>query len=497
LSSLFRSRLSKEFDDRTARFHTSVVEDLRIFEEDITGTEAHDIMLHERGIIPLKELKKILSALEEIRGEWRAGELTIGPEYEDVHEYVEGRVIEKIGIEAGGMIHTGRSRNDQVVVDMRLRVREELLELAGGLLDLVEALVSRAEENVETMMVLYTHGQHAQIGTFAHYLLSYADALIRDLQRIIECYGRVNMNPLGAGPVGGTSIAVDRGRTAELLGFDGIVENSIDATSGRDWAVETAAVLAVLMGNLSRAATDLLEWSAVEYGYVELADEYASSSSIMPQKKNPSTLELVRGKTGEAYGALAELMTMVKGVPSGYYQDLQMTKPPLWKTLDAARTSLEVMRGIVSTLGVKGQNMMRRVEGSLTMAVELAETLVTEAGLSFREAYRVTAALVNRTLERGATLKDLKPRDIRETARKLFGKEVEVTQGLIDEATDPRASLMRRRSLGSPNPVEVRRMIEDRKGQLFGYRASLGERRGAAEDSRERLRTAIEEYLAK
>lgn len=330
MSRLFRSRLAKEFDDRTARFHTSVVEDLRIFEDDIGGTEAHDIMLHEQGIIPWQALKQILKALEEIRDEWLRGEVEIGVEYEDVHEYIEARVIEKVGIEVGGMIHTGRSRNDQVMVDVRLRVRQELLESAEGVLSLVDAMLERAEQHVETLMMLYTHGQHAQVGTFAHYLTAYADALLRDFQRLMDCYGRVNRNPLGAGPVGGTSIAIDRQRTTELLGFDGLVENSIDATSGRDWAVEAAAACAILMSSLSRATADLIEWSTAEFGYVELADEYSSSSSIMPQKKNPSTLELIRGKTGEVYAALMELLTIVKGVPSGYSQDLQGTKPPLW-----------------------------------------------------------------------------------------------------------------------------------------------------------------------
>ncbi|MCW3992536.1 MAG: lyase family protein, partial [Candidatus Bathyarchaeota archaeon] len=233
-SSLFRSRLARKFDDRTARFHTSVVEDLRIFEEDIDGTEAHDIMLHEQGVIPLGALKLILKALEEIRGEWHRGEVEVGAEFEDIHEYIEARVIEKIGVEAGGMLHTGRSRNDQVMADVRLRVREELLEAAEKTLGLVVSLLDKAKRHVETLMMLYTHGQHAQVGTFAHYLMAYADAHLRDFQRLMECYARVNRNPLGAGPVGGTSIGIDRRRTTELLGFDGLVENSIDATSGRD-----------------------------------------------------------------------------------------------------------------------------------------------------------------------------------------------------------------------------------------------------------------------
>ena len=494
--SLFRSRLDKRFDDRTARFHTSVVEDLRIFEDDIDGTEAHDIMLHEQGVIPLEALKLILSALEEIRGEWRRGEVEIGAEFEDIHEYIEARVIEKIGIEAGGMLHTGRSRNDQVMVDVRLRVRDEILEMGERVLELVEALLEKADRHRETVMILYTHGQHAQIGTFAHYLMAYADALLRDFQRLMDCYGRVNRNPLGSGPVGGTSINIDRGRTTELLGFDGLVENSIDATSGRDWAIETASVSAILMSHLSRVAADLIEWSTVEFGYVEVADEYSSSSSIMPQKKNPSTLELIRGKTGEVYGALMELLTMVKGVPSGYYQDLQGTKPPLWRCLDTVKTCLEVMTGIISTLKVREGRMREAVEGSLAIALDVAEGLVAEKGLPFREAYRLVAALVKKTLEEGGSLRDLKPDEVAEASLRVLGRRVEVDEGFLRELTDPLSSLSRRRSRGSPRPEEVERMLRDRRKRLEACRGELEGRRSAVEAAKRRLRKAVEDYLS-
>ena len=496
-SGLFRSRLSKGFDDRTARFHTSVAEDLRIFEDDIDGTEAHDIMLHEQGIIPLEALKLILSALEEIRGEWRQGEVEIGSEFEDVHEYIEARVIEKVGIQAGGMLHTGRSRNDQVVVDVRLRVREEILEICEKTLGLVEVLVGKADRHVETLMMLYTHGQHAQIGTFAHYLTAYADSLLRDFQRLMDCYGRVNRNPLGSGPVGGTSISIDRRRTTELLGFDGLVENSIDATSWRDWTIEVAAASAILMSSLSRVSADLVEWSTAEFGYVELADEYSSSSSIMAQKKNPSTLELIRGKTGEVYGALMELLTMMKGLPSGYYQDLQGTKPPLWRCFDTVKTCLEVMTGVIFTLKVKEERMRERIDGSLTVAVDIAEGLVEDKGLPFREAYKLVAALVKEALEKDARLQDLKPDDFAEVSLRTIGKKIEVNEDFIRDTTDPLSSLLRRRSQGGPHPKEVKRMIEDRRRQIKAYEDKLGERKTAVTTAMNRLRKTVEDYLSR
>ena len=495
MSGLFRSRLARDFDDRTARFHTSVAEDLRMFEDDIDGTEVHDIMLHERGIIPRGALRQILSALEEVRSSWRTGEVEIGAEYEDVHEYIESKVIEMVGIEVGGMIHTGRSRNDQVAVDIRLRVRGELLAIAGQLLDLVDALLTRAGENTETLMMLFTHGQHAQVGTFAHYLVSYADALLRDSQRIMECYSRVNLNPLGAGPIGGTSIPIDRQRTRELLGFDGLVENSIDATGGRDWAVEVAAVCSILLGNLSRAAADLLEWSTVEFGYVELADEYASSSSIMPQKKNPSTLELVRGKAAEVYGCLSELASMVKGVNSGYHQDLQQTKIPLWRCLETTRTSLEVMTGIVSTLGVNKVRMRERMRGSFVVAVELAETLVMEAGLSFRESYKLVASLVREFSEKGADISDLTSAGLEEKAVEVLGKGVRINEAALKQSTDPESCLERRRSLGSPRPENVKEALKDRRRHLEERRRNLEERGGSVKFAIDNMRKTVDSYL--
>jgi argininosuccinate lyase len=485
--SLFRSRIAKEFDNKTARFHTSVNEDLRIFEDDVNCTVAHDIMLHEQGVIPAKELKQILTSLEEIRQKWRNGEVTIGHEYEDVHEYIETMVIKQIGIEVGGMIHTGRSRNDQVVTDIKLRLREDILNISEAVLNLVDALQNRAAENTETVMIIYTHGQHAQIGTIGAYFSAYADILLRDQQRLTELYTRVNTNPLGSGPVGGTSININRKRTTELLGFDGIQENSIDATSSRDWAMETAAVCAIIMGDLSRIAADILEWSTVEFGYIELADEYTSGSSIMPQKKNPSTIELLRGKTGEAYGALTELLTMEKGVPTGYFEDLQETKLTLWRTIDNTQICLEIMAGAVTTMKIRPEKLYRQVPGNFAMAVELAETLTNEAGLSFRESYKITANLVNLTIKRGTTLDELKPGDVEAVADELYKKKVNVTQALINNATDPKQSLQRRKSLGSPRPDEVKRMLKQHGKAAKKQREELQRKRNLIEASLKNL----------
>jgi argininosuccinate lyase len=494
MSSLFRTRLAKEFNDRTARFHTSVVEDLRMFEDDIDGTMAHDIMLHEQGIMDVEDLSKIINALNDLKEEWREGKVEIGPEYEDIHEYIEAWVIDKIGIESGGMMHAGRSRNDQVMVDMRMVTRRELIAMTEETLNLVQVLLEKANEHLETPMVLYTHGQHAMIGTFGHYLLAYTDQFLRDFVRMKQCYERVNMNPLGATAVGGTTLRISRLRTSELLGFDTIQENSIDATSSRDWALETASTLGILMSNMSRAAADLLEWSSKEFGYVELADEYSSSSSIMPQKKNPSTLELIRGKTSEVYGAQLELMTMVKGLPTGYYQDLQQTKVSLWRSFDTTRTSLEVFKGILKTLQVNKEAMLNQVKGSFIFAVQLAETLLDQ--LSFREAYKVTATVVNNLLSQGKTLEDLKAEDVKKVAKELYHKDIKVSSSIAEKISDPLKALDNLRSPGGPQPAETGAMVETRRELRERYLKELEFMKIKLVIAKDNLSNAIQTYAS-
>jgi argininosuccinate lyase len=493
MSSLFRSRLSKEFEKKTARFHTSVVEDIRMFEEDINGTMAHDIMLHEQGIMEKEDLVKILGALQEIKQLWKNGELLIDAEFEDIHEYIETQVLEKIGIKAGGMLHAGRSRNDQVMVDMRMVARIELISIAEHVLNLVQEMSELADNHLETPMVYYTHGQQATIGTFGHYLIAYIDQFLRDYQRIKQCYERVNYNPLGAAAIGGTNFRISRMRTSELLGFDNIQENSIDATSSRDWAVEIASVLSILMSNLSRITADLVMWSGKEFGYITLSDEYSSSSSIMPQKKNPSTIELIRGKTSEIYGALQELLTMVKGLPTGYYQDLQQTKIPLWRAFDTTNTSLEVFRGAVKTLQVNADAMLNQTRGSFIYAVQLAEVL-TESELNFREAYKVTAEIVNNLVNDGKTLEQLKADDVLSVTKKLYDRDITVSKNIAEKISDPINALNNLRSPGSPHPAENGMAIENRKNLRERYWKELDFLKIKLTIAQDNLKQAIQKY---
>jgi len=491
---LYRARLKGRPSSKTAAFLSSLVDDARIVEVDIDGTEAHDIMLFEQGIMSERELASILGALERVRKDCSEGRLVLDTRFEDIHELIEARVVDELGIEVGGKLHTGRSRNDQVAVDLRLSVREQVLGLSEKLLDLIEVLAEVSERHSESLMLLYTHTQHAQIGVFAHYLIAYADALMRDFERLSDCFVRVNLSPLGASAIGGTSIPIDRERTRELLGFDGLVENSIDAVSSRDFAVETVSHLATLMSHLSRISEDLILWSTSEFGYVELGDEFSSTSSVMPHKKNPCSVELVRGKTGIVYGALISLLTMVKGLTTGYSRDLQETKGPLWVSFDAVGSSLEVLAGVFRTLQVRVDRMRAVVAESYAPAVDLAEALAQECCLSFREAHKLVGELVRESVHSGRPMSEIQIEDLEGIGKRVLGRDVEISPLLLNLLVNPEFVLDKRGSRGAPNPHEVRRMISLRKKDVKALRARLSERKLKIEKARERLMTKVSKY---
>ncbi|MBD0300037.1 MAG: argininosuccinate lyase [Nitrososphaera sp.] len=341
---MYRSRPREKLKDDVLKFLSSMEQDHSILYYDIVGSEAHSIMLHEMGHITQGELKKILSALEEVK---QSPSSIRTEEFEDIHEALEAFVIQRSGMDAGGKMHTARSRNDQVMLDIRMKIRDDINEICAALASLVQGLVERAEENKQVPMLMYTHLQQAQIGTFSHFLLSYAYALMRDMQRLYLTYHRINQSPLGACAIGGSSIAIDRKRTAMLLGFDSIIKNSIDATSSRDAFIEYASTLATLMSTLGRIAEDFIIWSTTEFGYIELAESYTSTSSAMPQKKNPDPLELTRSKAATVTGNLMSMLGIVKALPSGYSRDLQDIKAPLLGTSAITLDTIKIMDYVV------------------------------------------------------------------------------------------------------------------------------------------------------
>ncbi|MHA1471625.1 MAG: argininosuccinate lyase [Promethearchaeota archaeon] len=369
---LFRTRLDTPLDKKALNFISSLKEDLWIAEEDILGTEAHDIMLFEQSLLNNTEIKKILISLEEIRDKILTDQIELDENFEDIHPFIEQSVIDRIGIEIGGKIHTGRSRNDQISVDLRLKIRKELNVITKELFTLFDVLLDVSKKNIDTYMPLYTHLQKGQLGVFSHYINNYIAQILRSLERIEEIYKRVNKNPLGACAIGGTSININRLRTAELLGFDGIVYNSIDAVSSRDYIFETIMGLSSLAIHFSRIAEDLIIWSTSEFSFIELDSAYCSVSSVMPQKKNPDTLELIRSKSSKIISNLFNALMVVKSIPTGYFRDFQDLKPLLKSSFELISSIIEMFTGIFSTLKVNKINLNKAVDESLDNHTKLS-----------------------------------------------------------------------------------------------------------------------------
>jgi len=487
---MYRSRLKGKLDKDALKFLSSISDDLALLYYDIVGSEAHSVMLYENGLIKQQELKKILNALEGVKKQDL--KKLASEEYEDIHEAVEAYVVEKAGMDSGGKMHTARSRNDQVALDIRMKIRDDINDICREMLALIDTLVKKAEQNKDSAMIMYTHLQHAQIGTFSHYLLSYADALFRDLDRLYICYGRVNQSPLGACAIGGTSIKIDRRKTASLLGFDSLVENSIDATTARDFMVEFCFGLAMIMLDLSRVAEDFVLWSSSEFNYVELADEFTSSSSVMPQKKNPCPLELMRAKASMSLGLLMSLMGTVKSLPSGYSRDLQDTKHILWQSISIAKDSLKLMRFIIESLKVNKKIMFESAQNSYAVSLDIAEELVKK-GIAFRQAHKIVGSLVKTASDSKKSLAALNEQEIKSVIGKDFPAE-ELAK--IIKSMDPKSSLEARVSIGSPNPKEQERMISDRKLKANGYRKGIEKRAKQVSDAFDSLEKNVRSQLS-
>ena len=367
---MYRSRQIDKLEGNALRFLSSIEDDKSILYYDIVGSQAHSIMLHEMGHITSIELKKILSALEEAKK--RPAKIPTSG-YEDIHEALEAFIIKHCGMAAGGKMHIARSRNDQVVLDIRMKIRDDINEICLALATLIHGLLDRAKESKEVPMPMYTHLQQAQIGTFSHFLLSYAYNLMRDMERLYLVYHRINQSPLGACAIGGSSIAIDRKRTAVLLGFDSIIRNSIDATSSRDAFIEYASTLAILTSNLGRIAEDFIIWSTAEFGYIDLAESYTSTSSAMPQKKNPDPLELTRSKAAIVTSNVVSLLGIVKALPSGYSRDLQDIKGPLLGSSAITLNTIKVIDRVVRSLQINKERMRQAASISYAIAVDIAE----------------------------------------------------------------------------------------------------------------------------
>lgn len=457
---LWGGRFASASSKLTEDFNASIGFDQRMYRQDITGSIAHARMLGGQGIISSEEAELIIKGLQEILAELEDGKLEFTIEAEDVHMNIETFLTAKIG-EVGKKLHTGRSRNDQVALDLRLYLRDEISEIRTLLLTVEEVLLDLAVKNIETLMPGYTHLQKAQPITLAHHLLAWFEMLRRDLGRLEDCAKRMDYMPLGSGALAGTGFNLDRDAVKEELCFANLTRNSLDGVSDRDYAIEFMSFASIMMMHLSRFAEELILWSTEEFSFVELSDAFTTGSSIMPQKKNPDLAELIRGKTGRVYGDLLALLTVMKSLPLAYNKDMQEDKEALFDAVDTVKKCLLVLAPMLETANFKTDKMAEAAKGGFTNATDLADYLVGK-GLPFRDAHAVVGRAVLHCIREGCRLEDLSL-----TAYKEFSPHIEAD---IYDFIDAAACVARRQVPGGPAPSAVKQALAEAQEWLRGIK---------------------------
>lgn len=421
MAQLWGGRFTKETDALVYQFNASISFDKKFYKEDIEGSKAHVRMLGRQGILTEKESKAIVDCLDEILKEVEAGTLEITEEYEDIHSFVEANLIQRLG-DTGKKLHTGRSRNDQVALDMRLFTRSQVVETDGLLKELLEVLLRLMKENTETIMPGFTHLQKAQPITLSHHMGAYFEMFKRDRMRLRDIFHRMNYCPLGSGALAGTTYPLDREYTAELLGFYGPTLNSMDGVSDRDYLIEFLAALSTIMMHLSRFSEEMIIWNSNEYQFVEIDDAYSTGSSIMPQKKNPDIAELVRGKTGRVYGALMSLLTTMKGIPLAYNKDMQEDKELSFDAMDTAKGCIALFTGMLDTLRFRKDVMRRSANNGFTNATDAADYLVKK-GVPFRDAHGIIGQIVLYCIDKNIAIDDMSLEEFKQFSQ-VFEEDV-------------------------------------------------------------------------
>ena len=449
MAKLWGGRFQKETDRLVDDFHSSISFDCRLYKYDITGSMAHARMLARVGIIAPGEAEAIVAGLQQILEDIEAGRVEFSVTAEDIHMNVEQMLIERVG-EVGKKLHTARSRNDQVALDVRMYLRDEIDAVTALLAELTGTLLDLAQQHTKTVMPGYTHLQRAQPITLAHHLLAYCQMLGRDMDRLADCRRRVNVMPLGAGALAGTTFPLDREYVARQLDFAGVTANSLDAVSDRDFAVEFCAAASLIMMHLSRFCEEVILWSTAEFSFIELDDAYSTGSSMMPQKKNPDVAELIRGKSGRVFGDLAALLTMLKGLPLAYNKDMQEDKEALFDAVDTVKKCLQTFRPMVATMRVKDNNMAQAARGGFTNATDLADYLV-QKGVPFREAHAIVGRAVVYCLEHQKSLEELRIQEYHQ-----FSPAID--EGVY-QAIDIARCVEGRSVIGGPAPAAVREAI--------------------------------------
>lgn len=456
MAKMWAGRFSKEVDETVNAFNSSIAFDGRMYRHDIQGSIAHAGMLGECGIISKDDAKQIQKGLEAILEDIENGTLEFDMTAEDIHMFIEAELTKRLG-DVGKRLHTARSRNDQVALDIRMYLRDETVEISGMAKQLAETLCSLAEKHLDTVMPGYTHLQRAQPITLAHHLMAYANMLIRDIGRLSDTVKRMNYCPLGSGALAGTTYPIDRNMTSEALGFTAPMLNSLDGVSDRDFCVELACAISLLMTHLSRFSEEIIMWCSWEFKFIELDDAYATGSSIMPQKKNPDITELIRGKTGRTVGDLMTLLSMLKGLPLAYNKDMQEDKEAIFDAVDNVKLCLKTFIPMLETMRVLKDNMRNAAAKGFINATDCADYLVKK-GMPFRDAYKITGTLVALCIEKGLTLETL-PIDEYKKLTELFDNDVYKAISLEE-------CVNQRKSLGGPSPEAVAKQIEAVKAIL-------------------------------
>lgn len=456
MEKMWAGRFQKTLDKKADDFNSSIRFDCRMYEQDIKGSIAHATMLAKQGIVDKEDVEKIIDGLGGILQDLQSGELIFDMNAEDIHMFVEAELTKRIG-DAGKKLHTARSRNDQVALDIRLYLRDKSEEVVSLIKTLVEVIADKAEECADVIAPGYTHLQRAQPISFGHHLLAYAQMLLRDIGRVQDAVKRMNYSPLGSCALAGTTYSTDRAFVAEALQFDGITENSIDGVSDRDFCVELMSAFSLLMTHLSRFSEEIILWSSWEFKFIDLDDSYTTGSSIMPQKKNPDMAELVRGKTGRVYGNLMALLTTLKGLPLAYNKDMQEDKEAVFDSLDTVVMCLEVFAPMIATMKVNADVTYKAAQKGFINATDLADYL-TKKGMPFRAAYKIVGQIVAECIEKGCVLDDY-PLVEYQKYTELF------TEDLYTEIS-LEACVEKRNSAGGASPKSVRIQIQSVREKL-------------------------------
>ena len=456
MAQLWGGRFTKETDKLVYQFNASISFDKRFYAQDIKGSIAHVMMLGRQGILTEDETEKIMAGLQGILSDVEAGTLEITDQYEDIHSFVEATLIDRIG-EAGKKLHTGRSRNDQVALDMKLYTRDEVEALDGLVEELLQALLSIMKDHVNTYMPGFTHLQKAQPITLAHHMGAYFEMFKRDHERLRDIYHRMNTCPLGSGALAGTTYPLDREYTAVLLGFDGPTLNSMDGVSDRDYLLELLSALSMIMMHLSRFSEEIIIWNTNEYKFVEIDDAYSTGSSIMPQKKNPDIAELVRGKTGRVYGALMSLLTTMKGIPLAYNKDMQEDKELSFDAMDTVKGCIALFTGMLATMKFNKGKMRLSANNGFTNATDAADYLVKH-GVPFRDAHGIIGKIVLYCIERGIAIDDMSLDELKAICP-VFEED-------IYEEISMETCVNNRLTIGAPGKAAMEKVIEAEKAYL-------------------------------